>query len=99
MSLVLDLSLIDRERAIGAWLAFHGITKADLAREIGVDPSFITYVVQGKRKSRRIHAKLLEIGVPKELLPDPGNGPGRPRKSRAVRKTGSALMRPRRKRS
>ncbi|EPR42771.1 hypothetical protein dsx2_2688 [Desulfovibrio sp. X2] len=84
MSLLLDLSLIDRERAVSAWLAYHGISKADLARQIGVDPSFITYVLQGKRRSRRIHALLVDLGVPGELLPDPGNGPGRPRKTPAA---------------
>jgi len=79
-SVCLDLTKTNRERAIGAWLAYHGISKADLARQVNVDPSFITYFIQGKRKSRRIHDQLLKIGVPHELLPTPGNGPGRPRK-------------------
>lgn len=80
MNICLDLTHTSRERAIGAWLAYHGISKADLARQVNVDPSFITYFIQGKRKSRRIHTQLLKLGMPPELLPTPGNGPGRPRK-------------------
>ena len=82
MAFVLDLTRVSPERAINAWLVYHGISKSSLAKELNVDPSFITYVIQGKRRSREVHAELIRLGIPSELLPSPGNGPGRPRKNR-----------------
>jgi hypothetical protein len=80
MSIYLDLKKTDRLRAINAWLTYHGIGKTTLAEKLGVDPSFITYVLQGKRKSRKVFGELVSLGIPKELLPPPGTGPGRPPK-------------------
>lgn len=80
MHLQLDLTKIERKRAIDAWLTYHGLGKAQIAQSLGVDPSFVTYVMQGKRKSRRVFDELVRMGIPEELLPDPGTGPGRPGK-------------------
>jgi hypothetical protein len=80
VAIILDLSNIERERALNCWLAYQGIRRIDLARSIGVDASFITRIVQGKRPSQRLHKALIEYGLPEELLPKPNNGPGRPPK-------------------
>lgn len=78
----LDLSRVDRVTALRTWLAYNGLDQAQLARELGVAPSFLSLLFQGKRRSRRIIADLVERGVPEELLPAPGNGPGRPKRAR-----------------
>lgn len=80
MSIYLDLTKTERLRAVNAWLTYHGIGKTALAEKLGVDPSFITYVLQGKRRSRKIFKELVGLGIPKELLPPQGVGPGRPPK-------------------
>jgi predicted transcriptional regulator len=66
--LKLDLSKVDREAALKAWLTYHKIGYAKLASKLGVDTSFISYLVRGKRKSRRLVNELIAMGVPAELL-------------------------------
>lgn len=74
----LDLSKVSRETALKTWLAYHRIGYRELAARIGVDPSFISYIVQGKRRSRRVMEELIAMGVPVELLPMDGSWiPGR----------------------
>ncbi|MGE4297343.1 MAG: transcriptional regulator [Desulfovibrionaceae bacterium] len=75
----LDLSLVDRETALKTWLTYHKLGTGQLAAAIGVNPAFITYLIQGKRRSRRVVEAMVRLGVPRSLLPDAGNGPGRPR--------------------
>jgi predicted transcriptional regulator len=82
MSIVLNLSQVDRATALNTWLTYHGIKKADLAERLGVDPSTITFIVQGRRTSGRIIQGLIDCGVPRELLPKPGPGRGRPPKKK-----------------
>ena len=69
MNIHLDLSKVSRETALKTWLAYHRIGYRELAVRIGVDPSFISYIVQGKRRSRRVLDALKALGVPPELLP------------------------------
>ncbi|MEW5772387.1 MAG: helix-turn-helix transcriptional regulator [Thermodesulfobacteriota bacterium] len=79
MSIHLDLSKVSRETALKTWLAYHRIGYRELAAKVGVDPSFISYIVQGKRRSRRVLDALRALGVPPELLPrdgDAGRGEG-----------------------
>lgn len=64
----LDLSKVDREAALKAWLTYHKIGYTELARKLDVDPSFISYLVRGKRKSRRLVQELITMGVPADLL-------------------------------
>jgi len=69
MNIHLDLSKVSRETALKTWLAYHRIGYRELAAKVGVDPSFISYIVQGKRRSRRVREALLDMGVPPDLLP------------------------------
>jgi transcriptional regulator with XRE-family HTH domain len=69
MNILLDLSKVSRETALKTWLAYHRIGYRELAAKIGVDPSFISYIVQGKRRSKRVLDALQSLGVPPELLP------------------------------
>jgi hypothetical protein len=75
MGIILDLSKVNRETALKTWLAYQQIGYRELAEQVGVDPSFISYMVQGKRKSRKVAARLLALGVPAELLPDQSRSP------------------------
>ncbi|WP_035104267.1 helix-turn-helix domain-containing protein [Desulfohalovibrio reitneri] len=81
MRLVLDLSAVDRERALRAWLVYHGIGEKRLAEQCGVTPSTITRLIKGQRCSRKLIGMLVDMGIPASLLPSPGPGPGRPRKT------------------
>jgi len=76
MSIHLDLSKVSRETALKTWLAYHRIGYRELAAKIGVDPSFISYIVQGKRRSRRVVEALMDLGVPPELLPGQDDSAG-----------------------
>ncbi len=78
MDLVLDLTKVDRETALRAWLAYNDIGEKQLALRIGVSPSAITRIITGERASRGLVSRLVEAGVPEALLPAPGPGPGRP---------------------
>ncbi len=69
MNIQLDLSKVSRETALKTWLAYHRIGYRELAVKVGVDPSFISYIVQGKRRSKRVREALVNLGVPPELLP------------------------------
>lgn len=77
--LTLNLTKVDRTTALRTWMTYHRIRPKQLARDLGVNESFISYLIQGKRRSRKIITKLVERGFPAELLPEPGNGPGRPK--------------------
>ena len=68
MIVKLDLNLVDRETALKWWLAYHRISYSDLASEFDVDPSFISHIVKGQRKSRRIVDEMIRKGVPAHLL-------------------------------
>lgn len=70
-----------RQARLKAWLAYHGIGYKDLAESIGVHPSMITRLCSGERRTPERIRQLVELGIPPELLPEPGeNPPGRPKK-------------------
>lgn len=73
MNIQLDLSKVSRETALKTWLAYHRIGYRELAVKVGVDPSFISYMVQGKRRSKRVREALVNLGVPPDLLPSDGS--------------------------
>ena len=71
----------NRKASLDAWLAYHGISKKTLADELGVHPSMITRIIQGKRAPQKRIRQLISLGVPAELLPEPSGPPGRPKGS------------------
>jgi predicted transcriptional regulator len=79
MSMNLDLTKVSRQRALNAWLAYHGIEKRELAKRLEVEPCAISRVISGKRGTARVVRELVSLGIPAELLPEPSGPPGRPR--------------------
>lgn len=77
-NIVLDLNKVDRETALRTWLQYHRIEVKDLAKKLEVHPGTVTRIINGQRASRSLINRLVAIGIPKQLLPEPGPGPGRP---------------------
>jgi transcriptional regulator with XRE-family HTH domain len=76
--IVLDLNKVDRETALRTWLQYNRIEVKDLAGQLGVHPGTITRIINGQRASRTLIKRLISLGIPEQLLPEPGPGPGRP---------------------
>lgn len=69
MNYLLDLSVLDRSKALRVWMLYHKITSSGLAKELEVDPSLICRVLNCQKRSKRVLDKLVELGVPQSLLP------------------------------
>lgn len=76
MPIVLDLTKVSRETALKTWLAYHRIEKKRLAEQLGVHRGTVTRLINGQRTSRDLIERLAALGIPRELLPDPGPRPG-----------------------
>ncbi len=76
----LDLRKVDRVTALMTWLTYHKIERRTLATRLGVQPSAITRIIRGVRATQWIIEAMAKEGIPMELLPEPGPGPGRPRR-------------------
>ncbi len=72
MPIVLDLTQVNRETALKTWLAYHRIEKKRLAEQLGVHRGTVTRLINGQRTSRDLIERLAALGIPRELLPDPG---------------------------
>jgi len=70
-SIVLDLDQVDRSTALKCWLAYNGISVASLAQKLDVHPSTISRAINGERESLDIIARLIEAGIPADLLERP----------------------------
>jgi transcriptional regulator with XRE-family HTH domain len=60
------------KRSIKALLVEAGIKQVDLARQLGVDPSAVSVILSGRKRSRRIRlaiARALRYDV-RDLWPD-----------------------------
>jgi ribosome-binding protein aMBF1 (putative translation factor) len=72
-----------RQARLKAWLAYHGIGNRELAEKLEVHPSMITRICKGERAPAERIAQLVELGIPRTLLPEPNKRkPGRPKKQR-----------------
>ncbi len=72
-----------RQARLKAWLAYHGIGNRELAEKLGVHPSMITRICKGERAPAERIAQLVELGIPRTLLPEPNaRKPGRPPQKR-----------------
>ena len=76
----LDPNKPGRQVELRAWIILNGYTMGQLARILGVHPSMMTRIVSGDRAPAKRIRQLEELGVPKELLPEPSRPPGRPPK-------------------
>lgn len=69
-----------RSNALRAWLKYRNIKRKDLAAYLGVDPSYVTRIIAGERAPAKHLERLKTYGIPADLLPDPAQSPGRPKK-------------------
>lgn len=77
---LLDSNGYDRQAALNAWLQLNGLSKASLARRLGVHPSMISRIISGQRAPAERIRQLVDLGIPPQLLPEPSSrGRGRPR--------------------
>ncbi len=72
----------DRQAQLQQWLDTNNLTRRSLSRWIGIDPSLLTLIVQGKRNcTPPVRRSLESVGFPLEILPTEV-----PRKMRATSK-------------
>jgi len=57
-----------KTKKINEWLKKQGITKTQIARELGISHVAVVLVVQGQSTSSRVVNWLLEHGCPEEYL-------------------------------
>ncbi|WP_144082405.1 helix-turn-helix domain-containing protein [Desulfocurvibacter africanus] len=63
--------VIERDLRIEHWLRSNGVDRKQLAARVGCHRSYITRIFKGERAPASIIGKLVEIGVPADLLPNP----------------------------
>ncbi len=62
----------DRQAVLQSWLDENRLTRRSLSRWIGIDPSYLTHILAGKRNcTRTIRVNLESVGFPMELVPKP----------------------------
>lgn len=59
-----------RVRRLRAWLAWNGMTYADLARCLGVSRQLICQIARANKAPAHRIQQLVELGVPREYLPE-----------------------------
>lgn len=65
-------NIAERQAVLQSWLDENTLTRRSLSRWIGIDPSYLTHILAGKRNcTRKIRADLESLGFPMELVPDP----------------------------
>jgi transcriptional regulator with XRE-family HTH domain len=80
-----DRADTDRVDELQAYLAKNRVSKKELAKQLGVHPSMISRIISGERAPAKRLEHLIDLGIPRELLPEPNGPPGRPRRKRTVR--------------
>jgi hypothetical protein len=55
---------LQRRRQLKAEMVLRGIVGCQLARELGITPMAVYHVTSGRKKIKRVIAKLIELGVP-----------------------------------
>lgn len=70
----LALSAPTRQARCEAWLVQYGVTKTALAKHLGIDPTYVGKIIAGERRPQKHIKSLIEMGVPADLLPEPGDG-------------------------
>lgn len=63
---------IPRQQRLNAWLVERGITRQQLAQATGLSVSFIGKVFSGQKTPKKRIDQLINLGIPAELLPEPG---------------------------
>lgn len=55
-------------KEIRVWMLRHGITGAQMARDLECSPKLIFGTIYGEKNSRRVLRHLLKLGCPPDLL-------------------------------
>lgn len=69
----------DRRQRLKAWMAEHGVRQKTLAEALGIHVSYIGKIVSGEYRPAYQVARLIELGIPRQLLPEPYAGKPGPR--------------------
>lgn len=57
-----------RTKEIKVWMLRNNIKAVDIARQTGVDQSFISHWIAGRRRSERIAEYFISLGCPSEYI-------------------------------
>lgn len=79
---MLDQKERTRQAELRVWLVRNDLGLADFAPKLGVSISMVSKIFRGSKRTPRHIASLIRLGIPAELLPEPGcSRPGRPAKT------------------
>jgi len=59
-----------RQDKLRGFLAWHGVSQRALAKKLGVSEVYIGQILSGKRRPQYYIEKLIQMGIPSELLPE-----------------------------
>ena len=57
-----------KTKEIKIWMLRNGLKAVDIARQAGVDESFISHWIRGRRRSQRIAEYFIALGCPPEYI-------------------------------
>ncbi len=69
--LILDCSERNRVSALQAFIVYWGIRKIEIAKRMGVSPSYAFKILEAETISETHRNFLLSMGIPENLLPQP----------------------------
>ena len=79
-TLNVTLNNLTRQERLLIWMRREGVSTANIAKTLGVQPLSVYRWFNAERISTWRHRQLVECGIPAELLPPPVDiAPGRPR--------------------
>lgn len=70
----IPLAKPSRQARLRIWLMEHGLQSKDLAHQLGVSPQTMSNIASGLRNPPHHIKRLIDLGVPADLLPEPGSG-------------------------
>jgi predicted transcriptional regulator len=59
-----------RQDRLRAFLAQHGLNQRKVAIRLGISEAYLGQIFAGKRRPEHYINKLVDMGIPSELLPD-----------------------------
>ena len=71
MSLELNINKLTRQEKLKIWLMTNGISQRWLANQLGITQQALSMILKGLRSPKKRINQLVELGVPRELLPEP----------------------------
>lgn len=74
ISEVLHLQKPTRQARLKAWMTAHGVSARAMAEVAGVSPQMMSMIIAGDRAPCKRIERLVNAGVPGDLLPEPYRG-------------------------